>query len=227
MKKNIIIGVSILLIMIVGYFAYLNITSNNGVDYNFTDESGTLVKSNNISEENIGESKFEIEITDNSEIYEIDSESTVSYTAQKKFFSKPTEAITGTTNDISGDFVVDLENKIISVDILINSQTLKTGNVARDKYVRGQINGDISVIVEKVSFNDSKNISINVPVVLTINGISRIINFNTNGSISDENGVLSSSAEINMNNFNIEPASLANVYTVDEMATISFDLILN
>lgn len=168
-------------------------------------------------------------IADSQEIktYQISQESTVSYTAQKEFFSKPTEAITGTTSDIDGQVSINEQNQTISVQAEVNPQTLDSGSGNRDRYVRDQFDSPITITVEDVDFGSFGQTSFTGSVVLTINGISSIEEFDINGTIAENEIILRGQTEINMPEYSIEPASLAEVYTVNDVAEISFDLVAN
>lgn len=157
--------------------------------------------------------------------YQISDQSTVSYTVQKEFFSRPTEPVTGTTDDVFGQVYIDSENQKIFVSAIINPKTLESGSGARDRYVSNQFNSEISIKVQDQDFGSFGQVSLTVPVSLTINGITRIEEFQISGSISESELDLIGSTQIDMTNYSIEPASAANVYTVNEIAEISFDLV--
>lgn len=166
---------------------------------------------------------------EDADLYKISDDSSVSYTAQKEFFSKPTEAITGVTNDVSGEASINFEQNLISLRAEINPQTLSTDSEKRDDYVREQFVSSIFVRVEDANFgevNGGGKVSFSTPVKLMINNISKDLDFEIEGTISEEEINLSGSTSINLSDFEIEPASLAKVYTVNEVAQISFDISL-
>lgn len=157
--------------------------------------------------------------------YIISVGSSVSYTAQKEFFSKPTEFITGTTNDVLGSLFLDKADDTLSVSVIANPQTLESGNSSRDNYVQDQFTGNITIALEAYPLDNGLGaVSALVPVQLTMNGFTQSVDFQVEANVTEQEIQASGNAVINMRDFNIEPASLANVYTVDEIATISFVL---
>ena len=157
--------------------------------------------------------------------YTIGSGSSASYTAQKEFFSQPTEMITGTTGDVTGVLAFDADTSSLSVNAFVNPQTLESGNNARDTYVRGQFNSDISIVLEGYPLdNGLGSVSALVPVQLTMNNVTQQVDFQIEAVVSESRIEARGEAVIDMRSFGVEPATLAGVYTVDDIATISFDL---
>jgi len=144
---------------------------------------------------------------------------------QKEFFSKPTEEVTGSTEDVVGTVFVN-DNGTVSVFAKIDSQSFLSGNDERDEYVRGQFGQAIEISVDSYELNGGLDeISATVPVVLTINDVSKTINFDFVAIISEDFVDASGSAEISMTEFGVGPASFVGVYEVNEVATISFDIV--
>lgn len=216
--KKIIIGLLVIFAIVLVYFL---LKDDNNIEITPGSNLSENTQEPSISSDDFSSEEFE------SGTYEISENSTVSYTAQKEFFSKPTEPVTGTTGDISGELTLDKENEKISINAEINPQTLESGSGNRDDYVRSQFTSSILVNVTETDFT-FENSSFTAPVELTINDINRTVDFEITPFVSDA-GELSfrGSTNINMNEFNIEPASLINVYTVDEVAEISFNIILD
>lgn len=216
--KKIIIGLLVIFAIALVYFL---LKDDNNIEIAPGSNLSENTQESSMSSNDFSSEEFE------SGTYEISEDSTVSYTAQKEFFSKPTEPVTGTTGDISGELTLDKENEKISINAEINPQTLESGSGNRDDYVRSQFTSSILVNVNEADFT-FENSSFTAPVELTINDINRTVDFEITPFVSDA-GELSfrGSTNINMNEFNIEPASLINVYTVDEVAEISFNIILD
>lgn len=214
--------IAIILVLVVGFGLYLYLNSDK------EENQINQPANSDITQEDNQRDTADV-FDEDADLYTISSGSTVSYTAQKEFFSRPTEAVTGTTNDVFGQASIDLEERKISLVAEINPKTLSTGTENRDKYVSDQFTSNISVKVEDVNFGElgeSGEVSFTSPVSLTINGINKNLGFEIEGTVSEGEAKLSGKTSINMEDFNIEPASLAKVYTVDEVAEISFDITL-
>jgi len=175
--------------------------------------------------ETVMEMENEVSTINNS--YVISSNSSVSYTVQKEFLSRPTEPVTGTTGDVSGELMINRELESISINAVISPQTLDSGSGARDNHVRDEFVGDILVQVDNFGFEISEQISFVAPVNLTMNGITKTLDFDIQGSILEEEVSFKGSSNINMLDFNIDPPSTLGIYGVNEIAEISFDLFAN
>jgi polyisoprenoid-binding protein YceI len=192
-------------------------------------QQDTMVEFDNSETEDVKESENEMtsEVSAAGDSYMISDNSSVSYTVQKEFLSRPTEPVTGTTSDVSGELSINTETESISINAVINSQTLDSGSGTRDNHVRNEFSGDILVKVDNFNFEISEQVSFVAPVELTINGITKTLNFDIQGIILEEEISFKGSSDINMTDFNIDPPSTLGIYGVNEIAEISFDLFAN
>ncbi|NCS98996.1 YceI family protein [Candidatus Parcubacteria bacterium] len=228
MKKIIIIIIAVVALILLafqaGLFSFTNQTDQAEEVQN--DTNNTPSETASISE------SFQNE---NTETYQIVDQSTVSYTAQKEFFSKPTEAVVGTTNDVDGQiYINDQENKI-SVAAEINPQTLNSGSGGRDNYVSDLFGSNISVITEEIDLgsdfnldleNGSENqISFSAPISITINGVTNSEIFEISGTVTEGRATFSGSTQTTISSYGITTPSAAGIYTVNDNIEISFDLV--
>ena len=228
MKKIIIITIAVVALILLafqaGLFSFTNQTDQAEEVQN--DTNNTPSETASISE------SFQNE---NTETYQIVDQSTVSYTAQKEFFSKPTEAVVGTTNDVDGQiYINDQENKI-SVAAEINPQTLNSGSGGRDNYVSDLFGSNISVITEEIDLgsdfnldleNGSENqISFSAPISITINGVTNSEIFEISGTVTEGRATFSGSTQTTISSYGITTPSAAGIYTVNDNIEISFDLV--
>jgi len=228
MKKIIIIIIAVVALILLafqaGLFSFTNQTDQAEEVQN--DTNNTPSETASISE------SFQNE---NTETYQIVDQSTVSYTAQKEFFSKPTEAVVGTTNDVDGQiYINDQENKI-SVAAEINPQTLNSGSGGRDNYVSDLFGSSISVITEEIDLgsdfnldleNGSENqISFSAPISITINGVTNSEIFEISGTVTEGRATFSGSTQTTISSYGITTPSAAGIYTVNDNIEISFDLV--
>ena len=228
MKKIIIIIIAVVALILLafqaGLFSFTNQTDQAEEVQN--DTNNTPSETASISE------SFQNE---NTETYQIVDQSTVSYTAQKEFFSKPTEAVVGTTNDVDGQiYINDQENKI-SVAAEINPQNLNSGSGGRDNYVSDLFGSNISVITEEIDLgsdfnldleNGSENqISFSAPISITINGVTNSEIFKISGTVTEGRATFSGSTQTTISSYGITTPSAAGIYTVNDNIEISFDLV--
>ncbi len=155
--------------------------------------------------------------------YKIASNSKASYVVQKKFFSRPTEEVIGTTNDITGKVVVK-ENKKVEVKAEIEV-TFASGSGSRDGIVKGLLGEKILVSGNDLDLDLSGSSRKNVNLNLTINGVTKSVPFSVRVS-SGEAMSADGTANIKMSDFNVQPPKLANVYTVDNEMEVRFNVFL-
>jgi len=213
--KKLFVFISILVIIVITFVSVRNFSTVEEVNQ----DNGGLVEQT-LTVEDTNDS-------DDTDVYTISSGSQISYTVQKEFFSKPTEPVTGTTNDVTGELSINSEDKTISIKAAVNPLSLDSGSRARDSEVRGEFDGRILVELENFKFENSENVSFTAPVKLTINGVSKALDFTIIGSISSEELIFKGSSSINMTDFNVNPPSILGIYSVNDVAVVSFDLILN
>ncbi len=164
-----------------------------------------------------------------SKTYSIAEDSTVGYTAQKKWLGKPAEAVTGTNPKVSGSFVYKSNEKVLeSISAEVDSQSFKTNSGSRDVVIQGLLKGAITIkSTETVKAIGPGPFESTIPMQLTINGVTKTVNFVLTGSIDENNASANGSATINMEDFNVTPPSLLKVYTVDENLIISLNITAN
>ncbi len=147
-----------------------------------------------------------------------------SYSVQKEFFGKPTETIVGTSSGVSGS--LNLLDDKLSIDVTVKND-FSSGNGSRDGEVKQWLGGDISVKASELTLNDGFFVSqgtASLPLQLTINGITKTVQFSVTGAITDPVITASGSATINMNDFNVTPPSILNVYSVAPETLLSFEV---
>lgn len=147
----------------------------------------------------------------------------VSYTAQKVFFSKPTEEVTGSTNDVRGKLVYD--GMILTGSAVISTDNLATGNNMRDGDVRKLLGTEITAQIPEAEVRESGNYDL--PVAITINGVTQVLVFPTEITIMDDTIRLVGKSDFNMSEFAITPPSAFEIYTVEDEITLAFDVTAN
>jgi hypothetical protein len=142
------------------------------------------------------------------------------YIAQKEFFSKPTEEVTGTTSDVSGTVTVDTALETVSVSATI-ANTFTTSANGRDKEVQKLLGGEITIQGDALSFSALQ--SGEVILNLTIAGKTLPIPFAVTAPLTTPL-TASGSATFSIRDFGLTAPSLLNVYTVNDTIRVSFDI---
>ena len=158
-------------------------------------------------------------------VYAITSGSS-SYSVQKEFLGKPTQTVVGTTGDVTGQ--ININGKDLSLDVNIKN-TFATGVGGRDGDVKKLLGGDIAVkangLVLGEGFFTADGSTGKFPLELTINGVTKTVDFAVIGSVVDNKITASGQAMISMLDFNMTPPSVLKVYTVQPSTTISFEIV--
>lgn len=159
-------------------------------------------------------------------IFNIES-GTSSYIAQKEFFSKPTQEITGTTSDVTGSFSVNAREQIFDLNASIQN-TFSSGSGTRDSDVQALLAGPIRIMAEgndipPVLF-DSGAASFETSLSLTIAGVTKQVPFAVSVSTEGNTVTAQGSATFAISSFGLTPPSLLNVYKVNDSITVQFDI---
>ena len=211
MKK--FIGLIILIAVVITIAQYLNKVSN------------TAQEAENASSNSV-ESALTDEIEDRVAGYEysITADSTVSYTAQKMFFSKPTEEVEG-INEVSGG--VDLQDGLLSLYATLDS-SFTSNNSGRDKDIEQRLASNIIIELNDFSLDGvdlTQPIELELPLDLTINGVTQTVTFQISGQVGETEIVASGSSEIKLSDFDFEAPSALNIYQVNDLIGLSFEII--
>lgn len=208
-------------IVLVGIFLGVQVGQKNKNETNDTPITETKNETTTVAVEEV---VVKEETSGSERVYDIQSSSSVSYVAQKEWFSKPKEEVTGTTSSIIGTITIDIEKKTISGDIIIDPSTLTTNTSGRDKEVKKLFTGPITVVAPAVSIPVVEgDFSAVLNAEVSINGIPQTLPFTIAGNISDSVLFLSGSADFVISSFGIKPPSALEVFSVADKATMKFD----
>lgn len=190
-------------------------------DNRFGNEEVTNVNTQENTENRFGNEK--VENVTLSKTFNIAAGSQVSYTVQKKWLNKPTEAVQGTTSKVSGSFSYNsADGSVDQLSAQVDSQSLSTGSGGRDGHVARLLGGPIKIASSKLTGLGPGLFKKDVPLQLTINGVTKTVTFSVEGNVSSDSMTANGQASINMNDFNVEPPSILGLYTVDENLQINF-----
>ncbi len=166
--------------------------------------------------------------TEDAVYYEVSDGTDVYYSVQKTYIGRPGEIVTGKTEKISGSGWVDTASDKGNLQVSLDFKDLQTSSSKRDQDVIPLfVDTDIKVLgnlenVMDFEFND--NFNAEIPLLLTVNGITKQVLFKVEGNFSRDKLNLKGTASVKMSDFNIDPPSLLNVFSVSEDVVIGFDL---
>lgn len=149
------------------------------------------------------------------------------YVAQKRFLQRADEEIVGTTTSVTGDGFLNTQTNEFSLNATIDLTNLQTDSGNRDADVISFFTPSTAVItINNQSIQSqlgTEPTTEQVEAVLSINGIEQQVTFNVQNIVQNDNSITAEgSANILMSDFNVNPPSLLNVYTVDDEVEIKF-----
>ncbi len=141
----------------------------------------------------------------------------ITYSVEKGWLNKPTETVTGTTSSVSGSGT--LNNGVLSVNAEINAKNFNSGSGGRDNHVAGLFSGNVKVTGNSIALSSTFAM-----LNITINGVTSTVPFVI--SISDQGDTVSASGNgsFKFSTFNIEPPSIANLYTTGDSVKMNFSV---
>lgn len=145
------------------------------------------------------------------------------YSAQKKFFSRPTETIEGRNTTITG-FARTASEGEVSGEVIIAHDGFVSSSSQRDADVAKLLGGPIKATFENIQMNEFINTEseVVVPIEVTINGVTKEVSFFVTSTSADTQRILQGRGELLIEDFNLKPPSLLNVYEVDNVLGIGF-----
>jgi polyisoprenoid-binding protein YceI len=212
MQKKVIISILVVVLLIIGFSVFGSQRTNT---------QNQLSQVANTSSQNVN-TEVNLGSEDESKIYQLSPESNISYTVQKEFFSKPGEVITATTN--SFDLDLDLQENLLSVEASLDTGTLDSGNGDRDDHVANDLGQFINIKVENFEVDLLEQPTFTAPVLLTINNVDKVVNFQIESEVTENETSFVGTSNINMKDFGVEPPSFAGVYAVNENVELAFDI---
>lgn len=192
------------------------------------EEAATETTTENTSEESTTAEESSAQSADGT--YAIASGSS-SYTVKKEFFEKPKEDISGTTPDVSGSIAVS--NGAVTVDATIQNN-FSSGSGHRDNHVKGLLKAPINIATSGASIENPAGLGAGqaiqqmVALDLTIAGVTKAVPFSVTVTPNGDALAVQGSASFNMEaDFGIKPPSILNVYKVNPVLTVQFNVTAN
>lgn len=145
----------------------------------------------------------------------------LSFTVQKVFLEKPTEAVTGTISDLGGD--LQYSNGVLEGTINASTLALTTGADHRDGEVKKLLGSNLTATISEVAF--ALNTTQTVPVTLTVNDMSKDIPFEIIGQSNPDGSIhLMGTSKILMSELGVTAPSMAGIYSVEDDVMIQVHL---
>lgn len=231
-KNNLIIVGLLILVLAVGGYTLLN---QNGAA---TDERTEEITSNTDAmagktEDNLNNSQTVAEVEspaapESANEYVITS-GNANYIVMKRFFSRPNEEVTGTSQEVEGTGWFDPESGQGYLNVNLDMATVKTNNNTRDSDVMKMFGDNTAIsFVANISNTDivmGEQFTAEVPGTLTVYGNQKDVVFNVTGEITEEGLTAQGTSEGHkISDFGLEPPSLINVFTVDDDIDFTFNI---
>ena len=225
MNKQSTIIIILIILGLVGAYLLISNGQNNGTDQ--TSQADSAVVEDAMEAVDKGESMM-MEAPEGATSYDLSS-ATVSYTAQKRFLEKEDAEVVGTTSAVTGSGWLDAVNNAFYFMANLEFTDLATDSPKRDADVAAGFFDDTAVSItvnveEEAGLVLGEEVTLEVPVLLNINGVERSEIFEVTTTVTEEGYAASGSSSIMMSDFGINPPSLLNVYTVDDEIELSFDI---
>jgi polyisoprenoid-binding protein YceI len=209
---------AVLTIVLFGVIAYFQLSNTSAKN-----EPNTAVSTET------HESTESMSVPNGSYTYNI-SEGSASYTALKKFFTKPEQYVTGTTEEVTGNGWFNSSDGSGYVKVLLNIDSIKTDNAKRDTDVQDLFSDHTVVFIANIPASDIKidqPFEKEIPGNLTLNGITKDVIFKVSGTVNEADLIALGSTTVKMSDFAINPPSLAGVFTADDNLELKFDIKAN
>lgn len=225
--KQIALIITLIVIAGLGYFIYdsMEDTSENNdakEDVTVVIEDETAMDAMEKPEEDAMEESDGMDLS-------IQSGSTASYTVNKGWLDKPSEEVTGVTQEVNGKIGFDaMEDGSYQLTAAAQiTPNFDSGNGVRDGYVTGLFDGTIQVSLNETVSSDlatAGTYSQTVTLGVTINGQTQQLPAEIVIVSDGEALTISGSTNFTMSSFGIEPPSMVGLYNTADPMSIAFEI---
>lgn len=152
-----------------------------------------------------------------------------SYTVNKVFVGKPVAVVTGVTELVEGAGWYDEESKKFYLKANIDLKGLKSDSEKRDSDILPFFSPPVATF-EIDGDNATDTITFAEPFQtdligqLTVGDTTKELTFAVTGTLSDETFAAQGSTKVNMSELGIKTPSLLEVYTVEDMTELKFEI---
>lgn len=224
-KQNTIIIIILLLLAGLGF--YLVSSSMESQQSAATSPTESLTGSNEAQMADEEMEKAKVTMPETATEYTL-TESAVSFIAQKRFLQKEDAVVTGTTDQVSGSGWYDEASSSFYLTAELDFADFETDSSQRDSDILKLFDTtELKVMVLAEDFEEialGQAFEVDLPVTLTINNVERSEVFTVSGTVTEAGFSATGSTKILMSDFDVNPPSLANVFTVDDEIELTFDV---
>ncbi len=165
--------------------------------------------------------------------YLISAPSTVSYNAEKTYFGKAPSTIVGVSDKVVGYGLLDTETNLVYLTAVADLSALKSDSAQRDSDIQDLFIPATAIIevrdytLEGFDFATGmgQNLSLTVPVSVTINSVTKEVPFTVEAVITEDEFKATGTANVKMSDFGITAPSLLNVFAVADDAVFKFEVL--
>ncbi|MDQ5981907.1 MAG: YceI protein [Patescibacteria group bacterium] len=156
------------------------------------------------------------------------TEGTVKYVANKVFIATGPTNVEGVNTSVTGSGYFDSATKMGHVEAMFSFSDFSTGNAARDSdlFQNYVSNKDISIIGDftDLAMVEGTDQNAVLPLNVTINGVSKQVDFNVTYNVTPETLMARGDSMINLVDFGVKTPNMLDVYTVEDQVKINFDV---
>lgn len=231
MNKKVLIPIIIIALLIPAYLLVNNLTSSENepaeIEENIPLDKSDQAMMDSGLEDTLG--VFESSEVPVGAYKYVLTNSTASYVAQKRFFEREDLEVVGTTENVAGAAWFEPENQDLYLEAEVGLESLSTDSSQRDSDVQSLFTNKVASIVvlpSGIANTITTGEAFNIPVTaqVTINGVTQDVEFQVEGTVTENSFTATGEASIAMSDFGIESPSLLNVFTVDDEIALRFDV---
>ncbi len=156
------------------------------------------------------------------------TEGTVKYIANKVFIATGPSDVEGVNTTIAGNGYFDPVTMMGRVEANFSFSDFTTGNPTRDSDLFQNYVSEKDIIISgdftNLTMIEGTDQTAVLPLNVTINGVSKQVDFNVTYNVTPEALIASGESRIKMSDFGIKAPNLLNVYTVEDEVAINFDV---
>jgi len=151
----------------------------------------------------------------------------VSYTVDKKYVGKEAGKVTGTSPLVTGKGSYNQEKSTIDIKAEADLSGLRSDNPVRDEDVLKILTESkmATFMVNDLEVKKDTKIDTVVTGNLTINGVTKPVEFKVMGTWDEKMVTVEGTATILMTDYNVTPPSKLGIFAVDPKTTLKFNVV--
>jgi polyisoprenoid-binding protein YceI len=178
-------------------------------------------------ESNIEE--IQIPVSPSMRTFNFDEGSTASYTIKKEFLKKPSQDVIGKGDGVNGYGSISLDGTKIKVEASVDIKTVKTDSPKRDSDVLKFFSSTVALLDADAVLVNPLQLGVErtetLPAKFTLNNVTKEVPFTVTATVTENSLKAVGSTRVKLSEFDIQPPALADVFSVSDEITFSFDVV--